>query len=120
MRVNTEMFREKAHHRVLLHVDFLLLVAVAEHLIRTVNQHDSEDNQHPIEAVDDGSSGKDKDKSQHDGAQNAPVQHVLILCVLDAEGSEYHHHHKEIVYGKRFFYQVTGDIGNGHIMAITL
>ena len=45
---------------------------------------------------------------------------MLILFLVDTKCSEDHHHHKQIVYRQRLFYQITRDIGNGHVLAILM
>ena len=119
-RSKVEVLVEKSHHGMVHGVYLLLLVAVQEHLHAAVQQEHTEHEQYPFETADEGSTGKDEDEAQHDGSQNAPVERMLILLLVDAERCEYHHHHEEVVYRQRLLYQIARYIRYGHIVAILL
>ena len=93
-----EIFRQETHHWMMLHVHCFLFVTVAVHLICAVNQYDSEDQQHPIKALNDSSTGKNKHETQDNCPQNTPIEHMLIFCILYAERGKYHHHDEEIIH----------------------
>ena len=44
---------------------------------------------------------------------------TFVNCVHSERG-EYHHHHEEIIYRERFLYQITRDVGDGHIVPVLL
>ena len=101
-------------------VYLLLLIAVQEHLYAAIQQENTEHEQYPFEAADECCTCKDEDKAQHDSSQNAPVERMLILLLVDAERCEYHHHHEEVVYRQRLLYQIARYIRYGHVVAILL
>ena len=101
-------------------VDLFLLVPVEEHLGAAVNQESSEYEQYPGESADEGCTSKDEDEAKHDGSQNTPVQYVLVIFLIHSKRGEDHHHHEEVIYRERLFYQITRDVGDGHIVAILL
>ena len=108
------------HYRMLQGIDLFLLVSVEEHLGTAVNQESSEYEQYPGEPADERSTREDEDEAQHDGSQDTPVQYVLVIFLVHSERGENHHHYEEIIYRERFLYQITRDVGDGHIVPVLL
>ena len=78
-RMHTPCLCEETHQRMFLHVDFLLFVAVDIHLHTTIYKECAEEQQHPVEATDDGSTEEDENETENDGTEDAPVEHMLVF-----------------------------------------
>ena len=120
LRVHPACLGEEPHQGMFLHVDLLLLVAVHIHFDATVHQEHAEEEQYPVEAADDGGTEEDEDEAQHDGTEDAPVEHVLVFVLAHAEGGEDHHHHEEVVHRQGLLDEIARDVGDGHVVAVLL
>ncbi len=76
----------------------LLVLVVCEHLCARVEQEQSEQSQHPLEALDHRCAGKYKNATQDEGAKDAPEEHLVLILALDAEEGEEHEEHEEVVH----------------------
>ena len=45
---------------------------------------------------------------------------MLVIFLVHSERGENHHHHEEIINRERFLYQITRDVGDGHIVPVLL
>ena len=63
----------------------LLLVVVRKHLGARVEQEQTEESQNPLKTFHHGSTRKDEDAAQHQGAEDAPEEHLVLVFPLDAE-----------------------------------
>ena len=108
--MHTPCLCEETHQRMFLHVDFLLFVAVDIHLHTTIYKECAEEQQHPVEATDDGSTEEDENETENDGTEDAPVEHMLVFVFPHTEGREYHHHHKKVVNREGLLNQIARDV----------
>ena len=96
---------EPAHYHILRRVR-LLRIIVAEHLRSGIEQEQSENAQHPFEALHNGGTGKDEDAAQDECTEDAPEEHLMLVLTLNAKKREEHQKHKEVVHRQRFLYQI--------------
>ena len=111
------MLLAELHHRMGGRVN-LLIVLPFEHLGTAVKQYHAEDSQHPRELLHQRTQREDEDEPQHDGTQNAPEEHPVVVLLLDAEAHENHDHHKDVVYRQRLLQEVARQILTEHLFAV--
>ena len=85
---------------------YMVVFHMPEHLDACIDEEDAEHRQYPLEACDDGRACEDEDAAQHQGADDAPEEHLVLVLPLDAEEREEHQEHEEVVHRQRLLYQV--------------
>ena len=111
-------FGEELHHKVVLHVDAFLLVPFEEHLDAGVDEDAAEDEEYPMEFLDEGGGGEDEEEPEHDGTQDAVEEHAVVVFFLHAEGHQDHNHHEDVVDGEGLLHRVAGDVFEGEVFLV--
>ena len=96
----------------------LLFIAMRKHLATCIEQEQTEESQHPFKLLDHSRAGKDKDAAQHQGSEDTPEQHLVLIFAVDAEEREEHEEHEEVVHRQRLFYQIACEEFHGFLVGI--
>jgi hypothetical protein len=82
---------------------------VQRHFDAGKNQENSENIHDPTEGIEEGDTGKDKDRSGNQRQQYSPEQGLVFIGLRHAEKPEYQHEDKKIVDTQRIFNDISGE-----------
>ncbi len=95
-----------------------LLFLFPEHFNTGINQHHPEHGQNPDETLHQRGSGENKGEAHHNGSDNPPEQHPVVVFPVYAEAEENHDHDKNIVNGQRLFYEIAAQVFHTQCFAV--
>ena len=95
--------------RIVVEVHVVVVAAARQqHLAARVEQESGEDVEHPGELVDDRGAQRNKDRPEHDRADDAPEQDPVLILARHGEEGEHHADDKDVVEGESRFQEVAG------------
>jgi hypothetical protein len=84
-------------------------LAHERHLDRRHDEQRAEDRQHPRKLRDQPGADRDHGAAHHQGAENAPEQHAMLVEPGNGEVGEQHRDHEHVVGAQRQLDDVTGE-----------
>src|SRR5208337_322592 len=113
MRDGDESPRDPDHAAIL---EINRLIAGKHGLEASIDQEGAEHDDSPIESLDQGETGKNKDAPQDQRAQNAPKKHAHLECRRNLEVAQNDNKNEDVVHAQRIFDEVPGQELDGLFM----
>src|SRR5262245_16810764 len=99
----------------MLRMDFCVLLE--DHLRTSEDQKATKNIQHPMKCLDQGYPHGHRHAAHDECSDNAPKQHLVAIDRGHAEIREDHEKDEEVIDTQGFFNQITGEEGQGGIVA---
>ena len=71
---------------------------MAEHFKACINEKDTKYTEYPFKLVDNSCTSENKNAAKHQGTENAPEKHFVLIFPLNTKEGEEHQENKKIIH----------------------